>query len=225
MSLGDLKPLQVETGIIFGQECYLDPSRAREFLTKVNEIFPNFLTRYNFQQLPDRFILENANGARRCIVQLDRFNYSVHVPIEPSDFLRQVEKIFDCFKNLFALNDVRRIGKIYDLQSPAGLRKESLGNILKIQESVQVNHVELLFRDNGKNINIHFQSVDKGLIEFAGRKIELEPGVIIRCDINNIDMSLRLNIPETLKEVFEFTDRYVRDNLVTFLDKYFGGKP
>ena len=94
MSLGVLKPLQVETGIIFGQECYLDPSRAREFLTKVNEIFPNFLTRYNFQQLPDRFILENANGARRCIVQLDRFNYSVNDPIEPTDFMNEVENIF-----------------------------------------------------------------------------------------------------------------------------------
>lgn len=222
MSLGDLKPLQVETGIIFGQECYLDPSRAREFLTKVNEIFPNFLTRYNFQQLPDRFILENANGARRCIVQLDRFNYSVHVPIEPSDFLQQVEQIFDCFKNLFALNDVRRIGKIYDLQSPESLTKESLVGILKIQESVQVNNLQLLFQEDGKNINIHFLSVDKGIIEFAGRKIDLEPGVMIRCDINNSDMSSRLQIPEKLRDIFEFTDIYVQTNLVNFLGKYFG---
>ena len=225
MSLGDLKPLQVETGIIFGQECYLDPSRAREFHTKVNEIFPNFLTRYNYQQLPDRFTLENANCARRCVVQLNRFNYSVHVPIEPSDFLQQVEEIFDCFKNLFALDDVRRIGKIYDFQSPASLTKDSLADILKIQESLQVNHMELLFRDDGKNINIHFQSVDKGQIEFAGRRIALEPGVIIRCDINNIDMNSRLNFPDTLKEVFGYTDRYVQEDLLAFLDEYFGGKP
>ena len=225
MSLWNLKPLQVETGIIFGQECYLDPSRAREFHTKVNEIFPNFLTRYNFQQLPDRFILENSNGTTRCVAQLNRFNYSVHVPIEPSDFLQQVEKIFDCFKNLFAIDDVRRIGKIYDFQSPASLTKESLVDILKIQESVQVNNLQLLFQDDGKNINVHFQSVDKGVIKFADSKIGLEPGVMIRCDINNIDMGSQLDIPDTLKKVFEFTDGYVRNNLVTFLEKYFGGKP
>ncbi len=49
MKLKDLELVQVATGIAFGQECYLDRSRAQKFLDEVNEISPNFLTR---PQLP-----------------------------------------------------------------------------------------------------------------------------------------------------------------------------
>jgi hypothetical protein len=225
VALIDLRPVQVETGIIFGQECYLDPARAREFLTKVNEIFPNFFTRYDFQPLPNRFVLENSNGTRRCIVELNKFIYSVQGSAEPSNFLHEIEKIFDCFRYLFALEDVRRIGKIHDLQFPANFQKKSLSNILKIEEPVQVNNMQLLFLEEGRNINIHFKPLDKGVIEFEGRRIDLEPGIIVRCDINNINMSLPLNIPRTIKEIFEFADQYVQTNLVKFLEKHFGDAP
>ena len=225
MALTDLKPVRVETGITFGQECYLDPARVREFLAEVNAIFPNFFTRYDYQQLPSRFVLEDSNGTRRCVVQLNRFNYSVTGPIEPTAFLNEVEKIFERFKNLFALKDVRRIGKIYDLQSPASFQKQSLSNILKIEEPVQINNMQLLFREEGKNINIHFKPIGKGVIEFAGKKVDLEPGIIVRCDINNVNMNVPLNIPETFKEIFEFADQYVQMDLVNFLNKYFGDTP
>ena len=222
MALIDLKPVQVETGIIFGQECYLDPARAREFLTKVNEIFPNFFTRYDFKPIPNRFILENSNRTRRCVVRLNRFNYSVADPIKPTVFLNEVEKIFDCFRYLFALNDVRRIGKIYDLQFPASLPKDSLSNILSIEEPVQVNNVQLLFREERKNINIHLSPVEEGIIELATRTIDLTSGVMVRCDINNINTSSRLKIPQDLKEIFGFADQYVQTNLIDFLNKYLG---
>lgn len=222
MALIDLKPVQVETGIIFGQECYLDPARARELLAKVNEIFPNFFTRYDFKPIPNRFVLENSNRTRRCIVRLNRFNYSVVDPIKPTVFLNEVEKIFDCFRYLFALDDVRRIGKICDFQFPTTLPKNWLSNILKIEEPVQVNNVQLLFTRENKNINIHFRPLDKGAIEFEGKKIDLEPGIIVRCDINNINVNSPLNIPETLKEIFEFADQYVQSDFVSFLNKYWG---
>lgn len=223
MALGDLKAVQIEAGIIFGQECYLDEPRAHEFLSKVNESFPNFFTRYDFKPLPNRFALENSSGTRRCLVWPNRFNYSVNGPIEPTNFLNEVEKSFDCFRYLFAINDVRRIGKIYDLQFPASLPKELLSNIVKIKEPVQVNNMQLLFREEKKNINIHFQPLDRGIIEIEGRKIDvLEPGVIVRCDINNIHMGSPLDVPEKLREIFEFTDCYVQTDLVNFLNEYFG---
>ena len=222
MALIDLRPVQVETGIIFGQECYLDPARAREFLTKVNEIFPNFFTRYDFQPLPNRFVLENSNGTRRCIVELNKFIYSVQGSAEPSNFLHEIEKIFDCFRYLFALEDVRRIGKIHDLQFPANFQKKSLSNILKIEEPVEVHNLQLLFTSEEKNINIHFLPVGKGVIEIGNSRINLESGVILRCDINNINVNSSLSIPETFKEIFEFADRYVQIELVDFLNKYLG---
>ena len=226
MALTDLKTLQVETNIIFGQECYLDPARAREFLTKVNEIFPNFFTRPYYQQLPNGFVLENSNGTRRCIIELNRFIYSVFESDEPNSFLPEVEKIFDCFRHLFALKDVRRIGKIYDLHLPANFEKNLLlSNILRIDEPAEVNNLQLLFREEGKNINIHFHPIDKRVIEFAGNETDLEPGVIIRCDINNIDTTLQLKILDDLKEIFGFADRYFQTDLVKFLNKYFGDRP
>lgn len=225
MVLTDLKPVQVETGIIFGQECYLDPARAREFLAQVNAIFPNFLTRYDYQQLPNRFVLENSNGTRRCIVELNRFVYSVQGSAEPNNFLHEVENIFDHFRYLFALEDVRRIGKIYHLQFPDRLSKKSLSNILRIEEPVQVDGMQLLFREEEKNINIHLGSVETGIIELASRTVDLTSEVMIRCDINNINTSLGLKIPGDLKEIFKFADRYVQTDLVNFLSKYFGGTP
>lgn len=226
MALTNLKTVQVATGITFGQECYLDPARTQEFLTQVNNIFPNFFTRNDFQQLPNGFVLENSNGTRRCIAQLNSFNYSVVESIESTAFLHEVEKIFDCFRHLFALKDVRRIGKTYDLHLPANFEKNLLlSNILRIDEPAEVNNLQLLFREEGKNINIHFHPIDKRVIEFAGNETDLEPGVIIRCDINNIDTTLQLKILDDLKEIFGFADRYVRTDLVNFLNKYFGDRP
>jgi hypothetical protein len=227
----ELKPVKVETGITFGQECYLDPSRSHEFHSKVNSIFPNFFTRNNFQRLPEQFVLENPNRASQCIVKRMSFNYSVdqslesNTSIESPKFLNEVEEIFNCFKDLFAVNDVRRVGIILDFQSPASFTKASLSNILRIDESVEVNNLHLLSREEGKNINIHFRPFDRGIIELEGRKIDIEPGVIIRCDINNIEMSHPLDVSESFKEVFGFANRYVQTDLVNFLNKYFGDTP
>ena len=96
---------------------------------------------------------------------------------------------------------------------------------MKIEETVQVNNMQLLFREEKKNINIYFQLLDRGIIEIEGRKIDVEPGVIVRCDINNIYMDLPLDISETFREIFEFADFYVQNTLVDFLNKYFGDKP
>ena len=218
-------------GITFGHECYLDPSRSQEFLAKVNSIYPNFFTRNNIQSLPERFVLENPISTSQCIVKRTSFNYSIGqsvestIPIESPIFITQVENIFESFKNLFAVNDVRRIGMILDFQSPASLTKASLSNILSIDESVEVNNLHLLFRKKGKNINIHFRPFDRGIIEFEGRKIDIEPDLIIRCDINNIEMRYPLDVSETIKEVFGYADRYVKTDLVNFLYKYFGDSP
>ena len=231
MVLEALKSIQVETGIIFGQECYLDPSRSQEFHTKANSIFPNFFTRNNFQRLPDRFVLENPNRASQCIVQRKSFNYSVGqsvestISIESPIFLNEVENIFESFRNLFAIIDVRRVGKIYDFQLPTSVTSDSLRSILTIEEPAEISNVQLLFREEGKNINIHFRPLASGIIEFEGKKIYVDPSVIVRCDINNIHMDSPLDIPEKLREIFEFADRYVQTNLVNFLNKYFGDTP
>ena len=134
-----------------------------------------------------------------------------------------MQAIFKSFKDLFAINDVRRIGKIYDFQSPTRLTKDSLNSILRFEEVVEINNLHLLIREEGKNINIHFRPLDKGVLEFEGKTIDVEPSVIVRCDINNINMNLPLDIPKALTEIFEFADRYVQIDLVQFLNKYFGG--
>ena len=228
MSLQELKSIRVETGMSFGQECYLDPSRAQEFLKKINTIRPNFFTRSNFQHLPQRFSLENFDGSIQCTVRLNSFNYTVHGTVEDKDFKSDAEDIFDCFCDLFYLRDVRRIGKVSDLPFPKILKRGSLNDLVTIEEPVEVNSLHLLFRKDKKNINLSFLPVlplKKGVIpdDFGSVQVELE--TIVRCDINNIDMSSPLNISETLRDVFEFSDGYVRRDLVKFIGKYFGGTP
>lgn len=225
MSIEQLESIRVETGFTFGQECYLDPSRAQEFLSQVNASSPNFFTRSNFQHLPKRFTLENFDGSKQCIVRPNSFNFTVHGAVENEQFRKDVGDLFACFSALFALRDVRRIGKIYDLGLPTKLTKVSLSSILTIQEPVEVSNLHLLFRKGDKNINILFLPVAQGLVEITGGRINLKPEPIVRCDINNIDMNSSLNIPATLKAVFEFADSYVRTDLVEFLNKYFGVTP
>ncbi|MCZ6676607.1 MAG: hypothetical protein O7E52_05085 [Candidatus Poribacteria bacterium] len=224
MTFEDLKPLRVETGISFGQECYLNPSRAEAFRDKINEIFPNFFTRHNFQQLPQRFILENPLKAKGCVVALNRLNYIVFGAVNPDTFLDEVEKIFDCFSSLFALDDVRRIGKIFDFRLPQEAPKDFLTRLLVIEEAVQINNLQLLFRRDGRNINIHFIPIPERslVIEVGEGEIELEPGVKVRCDINNINMDSPLEIPETFKEIFGFADQYIQTDLIDLLNKYLG---
>ena len=222
MGVKKLQSIRVETGINFGQECYLDPSRAQEYLARINAKAPNFFTRSNFQGLPKVFILENFDGTKQCTVRPNAFNYTVIGSVDHKEFQNDVWALFSCFSELFVVNDVRRIGKIYDFQFPKSVTTDSLRGILKIAEEVQVSNLHLLFRKDGKNINLHFLPIEKGMIQIAGRRVNLEPEPIVRCDINNIDMNLPLSIPETLDSVFEFADCYVRDDLPMFLDKYFG---
>jgi hypothetical protein len=217
-----LQTIRVETGINFGQECYLDPSRAQEFLTQVNTSYPNFFTRNNFQHLPRQFTLGNFDGTKQCTVRPNSLNYTVIGSVEDKQFQKDVGELFTCFRDLFVVNDVRRIGKIFDFQFPKSLTNDSLRGVLKITEEVQVSNLHLLFRRDGKNINLHFLPIEQGVIQIDGRPVNLEPAPIVRCDINNIDMNLPLSIPETLESVFGFADCYVRDDLPMFLDKYFG---
>lgn len=223
MSIEQLEPIRVETGFVFGQECYLDPSRAQEFLSQVNASLPNFFTRSNFQHLPQQFNLENFDGSKQCTVRPNTFNYIVHGAAENEQFQKDVGDLFTCFSQLFALSDIRRIGKIYDFQFPKALTSNSLSNILTIEEPVEVSNLHLLFRKDGKNINIHFLPTVQGFVEITEGRMNLKPEPIVRCDINNIDMNSPLNISETLKSVFEFADCYVRTNFVDFLGTYFGG--
>lgn len=226
MSLQELKSIRVETGMSFGQECYLDPSRAQEFLKKINTIRPNFFTRSNFQHLPQRFSLENFDGHKICTVRLNSFNYTVHGPVENNDFQNDAAEFFNCFCDLFHVRDVRRIGKICDLPFPKSLKRGSLNELVKIQEPVKVNGLNLLFRKEGKNINLHFLPLlplKQRITPDDWRSVEAESETIVRCDINNIDMSSPLDISVSLREIFEFADCYVRDDFVKFLDKYFGG--
>lgn len=225
MKIEKLETNRVETGITFGKECYLDPSRAQEFLSQVNASMPNFFTRSNFQHLPKRFNLENFDGTKQCTVTPNRFNYTAHGHVDNEQFQRDVGELFACFTQLFALSDVRRIGKIYDFPLPNILTNDSLSNILKIEEHVEVNILQIVFRKEGKHINLHFLPRTQGIVKIAGGRINLEPEAMVRCDINNIDMDSPLNIQNTLEEVFEFADFYVQNDLVKFIDKYFGVSP
>ena len=222
MPVEKLQTIRVETGISFGQECYLNPSRAQEFLSRVNESSPNFFTRSNFQRLPKGFTLENFDDTKQCAVRPNSFNYTVYGSVEHKEFQKDVGELFTCFRELFVVNDVRRIGKIFDFQFPKSLTTDSLRGVLKITEEVQVSNLHLLLRRDGKNVNLHFLPIEQGVIKIAGRRVNLDSEPIVRCDINNIDMNLPLSIPETLDSVFEFADCYVRDDLPMFLDKYFG---
>ena len=222
MGVEELQSIRVETGINFGQECYLDPSRAQEYLARINAKTPNFFTRSNFQRLPKVFSLENFDGAKQCTVRPNAFNYTVIGSVDHKEFQNDVWALFSCFSELFVVNDVRRIGKIFDFQFPKSLTNDSLRGVLKITEEVQVSNLHLLFRRDGKNINLHFLPIEQGVIQIAGRRVNLDSEPIVRCDINNIDMNLPLSIPETLDSVFEFADCYVRDDLPSFLEKYFG---
>ena len=222
MGVEKLQSIRVETGINFGQECYLDPSRAQEYLARINAKAPNFFTRSNFQGLPKVFILENFDGTKQCTVRPNAFNYTVIGSVDHKEFQNDVWALFSCFSELFVVNDVRRIGKIYDFQFPDSLTTDSLSEVLKIKEDVQVSNLHLLFRKDGKNINLHFLPINQGVIQIAGKQVNLDPDPIVRCDINNIDMSQSLSIPETLESVFEFADSYVRDDLPKILEKYFG---
>ena len=143
-------------------------------------------------------------------------------PLNTKSFKRTWASSLTCFRELFVVNDVRRIGKIFDFQFPKFLTTDSLRGVLKFTEEVQVSNLHLLFRRDGKNINLHFLPIEQGVIQIAGKRVNLDSEPIVRCDINNIDMNLPLSIPETLDSVFEFADCYVRDDLPMFLDKYFG---
>ena len=225
MSVEQLETIRVETGITFAQECYLDPARAQEFLSQVNASLPNFFTRSNFQHLPKRFTLESFNGSKLCTVRPNTFNYTVHGPVGNEDFQRDVRELFARFIELFALSDVRRIGKIYDFQFPKALTSDSLSSILTIKGPVEISNLHLLFRKEGKNINIHFLPTAQGLVEITEGRINLKPEPIVRCDINNIDTNSPLSFPDTLPAVYDFADSYVRDDLVKFLDENFGATP
>ena len=121
MPVEKLQTIRVETGINFGQECYLNPSRAQEFLSRVNESSPNFFTRSNFQRLPEGFTLGNFDGTKQCTVLPNSLNYTVIGSVEDKQFRKDVGELFTCFRDLFVVNDVRRIGKIFDFQFPKSL--------------------------------------------------------------------------------------------------------
>ena len=224
MNLEKLEPIRVETGFTFGQECYLNPSRAEEFLNRTNEISPNLFTRRDFDHLPKRFTFENFNGTKLCTARQNSFNYTVQGSVDNELFKQDVDDLFGTFRNLFALNDVRRVGKIYDFLCPTILTNNSLPRILAITEHVQVSNLHLLFREQGKNINVHFLPIAQGAVEIAGRRINLDAEPIVRCDINNIDTNSPLNVSDTLTDVYGFADSYVQENLVNFLEKYFGAQ-
>ena len=118
MGVEQLQTIRVETGISFGQECYLDPSRAQDFLSRVNESSPNFFTRSNFQRLPKGFTLDNFDGTKQCTVLPNSFNLTVYGSVEDKQFRKDVGELFTCFRDLFVVNDVRRIGKIFDFSVP-----------------------------------------------------------------------------------------------------------
>lgn len=224
MRLDQLETIRVETGFTFGQECYLDPARAEEFLSQVNSNSPNRFTRRDFQHLPKQFTLESSKGTHLCAVRPNSFNYTVLGAVDDDQFKEVSAELFRAFSNLFAVSDVRRIGKIFDFPFPKSLSNDSLIGILTIEEPVQVSNLHLVFREQGKNINIHFLPEGKRVVEITNRGIKLEPEPIIRCDINNIDVNSRLDVNRTLSEVYGFADSYVQGKFVRFLKRYFGAE-
>jgi len=231
MTFDDLVFLRVSTGITLGQEYYLNISRAEEFINQINNIIPNLFTRFNFQGIPNQFLLENPSKRNECVITSNNITYTSFIELKSDDFLNNIQAILEIFMAIFAMKDIRRIGKIYDFfyslkaQSPPNNSpKHFLSRLIKIKEPVQVNNLQILFQREEKNINIHFLPISSGLInaQSAIEKIELQNGIVIRCDINNIQMNQSLtDIPLTFREIFGFVDEYVQSEMINFLNEYF----
>ena len=230
MTFEDLRFLRMSTGITLGQECYLNQSRIEEFTRQINDCIPNFFTRYDFQDIPNRVLLASPNAGSECVITLNNITYTSFVQLDSKLFLNHAQTILAKFMTIFALEDIRRIGKIYDFvyslklqRFPEESPKQFLSRLVKIEEPVQVNNLHLLFQREEKNINIQFQPVSGGLIRARGedRAFEVPPGIVIRCDVNNIQTNQPLaDIPETFSKIFGFSDEYVQSEMIDFINKY-----
>ena len=221
MQFEDLSLWRVITGVDFGQECYLDRRRSEAFHESMNEIFPNFFTRYNYQQIPNLLSFEHPSK-RQFTATLNRLNYIAYEDIDSESFLNQFRAIFDCFKNLFALDDIRRVGKIFDFKLPHESPDSFLQKLVVIKDEVLVSDVRLLFHHEGKNINVLFKAISSEIRFETGDKAIMDPGIVIRCDINNIDIDSPLDMSTIFEDIFTFADDYVKTGFIDLIKEYLG---
>lgn len=230
MKFKDLHFLRMFTGISLGRECYLNESRVKEFRDGINDCIPNFFTRYDFQQIPNSILLASPNEESECVITLNNITYTSFANLASDVFLNRAQTILKQFMTIFALEDIRRIGKVYDFVWPLDEQrllekspKQFLSRLIKIEEPVQVNNLHLLFQREGKNINIQLQPIQGPRIRARDieREFESPSGIVIRCDVNNIQTEQSLeDIPKTLEEIFGFIDGYIQSDLIDFLNKY-----
>lgn len=227
MTFQDLYFLSMFTGITLGQHCYLNISRVEEFVKKVNESVPNFFTSYNFKEIPNRIILESPNEKSQCTISSNNVTYTSRVHQCSDVFLKHSQIILEHFMLLFAIKSVRRIGKVYDFVFPIEEpSKQFLSRLIKIEEPVQVNNLQLLFHHKGKNINIHFIPIQDLHIQPDEENpvLDVPSGIVIRCDVNNSQTNPPLDdIPKAFAEIFGFIDEYVKSEMIDFLNNYLEG--
>jgi hypothetical protein len=221
MRFEGLKPLRVSTGVNFGQECYLDVNRSQAFHDAANEIYPNCFTRYNYSNLPDRLVLEHPRK-RQFIASLSDLTYVMFGDVDPDIIQKEFLTLFDCFKNLFALDDIRRVGKIFDFKLPHESPDRFLSQLVVVEDEAFVSDIRLLFRRKGKNINVFFKAIKGEVSLDTIYKATVESSVSIRCDINNIDVDSPLDMSTIFDEIFGFADNYVNADFKVLLNKYLG---
>ena len=79
MPVEKLQTIRVETGISFGQECYLNPSRAQEFLSRLNaKVSRTSLLVAISNACLKVFTLGNFDDTKQCAVRPNSFNYTVY---------------------------------------------------------------------------------------------------------------------------------------------------
>ena len=226
MTFDDLRFVSVFTGITFGRECYLNRARAEELVDKINNTFHNLFPRYEILTPRHPISMINVDDKCECVISPRELIYRDYKGIPEEDFLKIAQGILKIFMDLFALHDVRRIGKVYDfnlsVQSPQEIMRKAF---TRFDEELEIGRLHSLFRQAGKNININFFTFQGGRLEIFGGETEIDipGGLIIRCDINNIKMDEPLEeISKTFEEIFAFADEYIKTGLIELLDKYLG---
>jgi hypothetical protein len=226
MNLEDLSFLRVFAGITFGPEIYLNKSRAEAFVDKVNTEYPNLFPRYEILTPRQPIVMINVDEMCECIVSPKSMVYRDYKGKTKEEFLKITIGIISLIMDLFALKDIRRIGKVQDFFWEMSSPQQKIPKAFThFDDNVEISRLHTLVKEEGKNINLNYFAFQEGKIELFGGEIEFNvpTSMIISCDVNNTDMSEPLeDILKTLEEIFTFADNYVNSTLIEKLNKHLG---